>query len=63
MRIEYRKKALISEADQNLVFEMIKKFVLAWDPDFTKLTPKERMELEKIRSDQETVVHDEIDWD
>ena len=37
MRIEYRKKALISEADQNLVFEMIKKFVLAWDPDFTKL--------------------------
>ena len=46
-----------------MVFEMIKKFVLAWDPDFTKLTPKERMELEKIRSDQETVAHDEIDWD
>lgn len=49
--------------DQNFALEFIKKLVLAWDPDFTKLTPAERASLEEAMADPETVSHDEIDWD
>ena len=45
---------------------MIKKLVLAWDPDYTKLTPEERLELEKGEEEitrGETVSHNEINWD
>ena len=49
--------------DQNFALEFIKKLVLAWDPDFTKLTPAERESLEEAMADPETVSHDEIDWD
>ena len=31
----------------SLVYELIKNLVLAWDPDYTKLTAKERETLEK----------------
>lgn len=36
--------------DEELLFanEIIKKLVLAWDPDFTKLTPKEAEALQSI---------------
>lgn len=27
--------------EQQLAYEMLKRIVLAWDPDFTKLTPAE----------------------
>ena len=30
---------MLPEQDQQLAFELVKKLVLAWDPDFTKLTP------------------------
>lgn len=30
-----------------LVNALVKKLVIAWDPDFTKVTPKERELLEK----------------
>lgn len=46
-----------------IALEFIKKLVLAWDPDFTKLTPAERASLEEAMADPETVSHDEIDWD
>lgn len=42
---------------------MIKKLVLAWDPDFTKLTSKERCELEEARAEEETVAQNEINWE
>ena len=32
---------MLPETDQALAFELIKKLVLAWDPDFTKVTPSE----------------------
>ena len=32
---------ILPEQDQYLAYEIIKKMVLAWDPDFTKLTPNE----------------------
>ena len=36
---------ILPERDQNLAFELVKKLVLAWDPDYTKLTPAEELEL------------------
>lgn len=51
--------------DQQLAYEMLKRIVLAWDPDFTKLTPAEAEALaaEEAEADAgETVSHDAIDW-
>ena len=46
--------------------EFIKKLVVAWDPDYTKVTEKEKAELdEAVREMQagETVSHNDINWD
>ena len=57
---------ILPEQEQDFALEFIKKLVLAWDPDFTKVTPFERRELEEAEKDiQEngTVSHDAINWD
>ncbi len=54
---------VLPEKDQNLALELIKKLVIAWDPDFTKLTPTEKNDLENARLDEETVSHEAICWD
>ena len=57
---------MLPENDQQLAFELIKKLVLAWDPDFTKVTPQEAKELEEAAQNLkngEVVSHDDIDWD
>lgn len=54
---------ILPESEQDFALEFIKKLVIAWDPDFTKLTPFERVELEKALQDTETVSHNEINWD
>lgn len=57
---------MLPENDQQLAFELIKKLVLAWDPDFTKVTPQEAKELEEAEQNLkngEVVSHDDIDWD
>lgn len=39
---------------------------IAWDPDYTKVTPAERAELERAQREienGETVSHDAINWD
>ncbi len=38
---------MLPENEQILAFEFIKRMVLAWDSDFTKLTPSERDSLKK----------------
>lgn len=52
--------------EQKLAYEMLKRIVLAWDPDFTKLTPEETAALEHAE-DQitrgEIVYDNEINWD
>ncbi len=57
---------ILPESEQNFALEFIKKLVLAWDPDFTKLTSAEKKVLEEasleIRNG-ETVSHDAINWD
>ena len=54
---------ILPESDLNLAYEIIKKMVLAWDPDFTKLTESERVRLEQSEKDPEFVDMDDIDWE
>lgn len=53
----------LPEAEQNFALEFIKKLVLAWDADYTKLTPAERARLEEAENDNETIDHNSINWD
>ena len=52
----------LPEEEQELALEVIRRIVLAWDPDFTKLTVGERQELDAAREDEELTAHSEIDW-
>lgn len=54
---------ILPEHEQDFALELIKKLVIAWDPDFTKLTPAEKKSLEEALADPETIPHDAINWD
>ncbi len=57
---------ILPENDQNFALEFIKKLVLAWDPDYTKVTPAEKRALEEAEKDiveNGTISHDAINWD
>ncbi len=54
---------VLPESEQNFALEFIKKLVIAWDPDFTKVTPAERLQLEEAMKDTERVSHNDIEWD
>ena len=57
---------VLPESEQYFALEFIKKLVLAWDPDYTKVTPAERKVLEEAEKDIEkngTISHDAINWD
>ena len=54
---------VLPDSEQGFAVEFLKKLVLAWDPDFTRLTTRERRELEEARAEEETVSHDAINWD
>lgn len=56
---------ILPESDQNFALEFIKKLVLAWDPDYTKVTPAERKALEDAEKDiaeNGTISHNDINW-
>lgn len=53
---------MLPEQEQELAYEMVKRFVLAWDPDFTKVTPDELRRLEEAENSG-FISDDEIDWD
>ena len=56
---------LLPEQDQNLAFELVKKLILAWDADYTKVTPEEYNQIINAENEIENgdfVKHDEIDW-
>jgi hypothetical protein len=56
---------MLPENEQLRAFELIKRMVLAWDSDFTKLTPLEKewlLKADREVLDGEVVSHDEIDW-
>lgn len=46
---------VLPDDDLVLANQMIKKLMLAWDPDFTKLTQAERDELEHIQKNDEYI--------
>ncbi len=57
---------ILPESEQNFALEFIKKLVLAWDPDYTKVTPIEKKALEEAEKDiaeNRTISHDAINWD
>ena len=57
---------MLPKNDQDLAYELVKKLVLAWDPDYTKVTPSERARLEEAEANiakGETVDYDDLDWD
>ena len=57
---------MLPEPDQALAFELVKKLVLAWDPDFTKLTPAEQKELDQAAIEMDAgdyVPHSAVNWD
>lgn len=52
---------MLPETEQHFAYELIKRLVRAWDPDFTKLTPEEA---KKLQAAEESGFVDEadIDW-
>ncbi len=57
---------MLPEEEQELAYEFVKRIVLAWDPDFTKVTPAERQQLddaEKEFQNGEYFTSEQIDWD
>ena len=57
---------VLPESEQNFALEFIRKLVLAWDPDYTKVTSAEKKELEEAEKDiseNRMISHDAINWD
>ena len=56
---------MLSESEQEFASQFIRRLVLAWDPDFTKLTQEERKRLEasEQRIDSGEYVKDsDVNW-
>ena len=51
---------LLPDSEQKLAYEFVKRLVLAWDSDYTKVTPQEREQLEQAERSG-FVSEDEID--
>ncbi len=57
---------VLPETEQNFALEFIKRLVLAWDPDFTKVTSSEKKAIEEAEKDiaeNGTISHNAIHWD
>ena len=52
----------LPEEDKAFAYEFIKKLVLAWDPDFTKVTADEAKRIEEAENSG-YLDAEEIDWD
>ena len=44
---------MLPEQEQSLAFELVKRLVLAWDPDYTKVTPSEAEAIEQALAEYE----------
>lgn len=53
---------MLPEDDKNFAYEFIKKLVLAWDPDFTKVTSEEAKYIAAAENSG-FVDEADIDWD
>lgn len=57
---------MLPETDQALALELVKKLVLAWDPDYTRATPSEDAAMEQAIKEMESgnyVPDSAINWD
>ncbi len=48
---------ILPESDQELLLELTKKMLLAYDPDYTRLLPNERKDLEEALMDYKNNVN------
>ena len=53
---------MLPESEQLLAQELVKRLVLAWDPDFTKTTPEEAASMEEAEKSG-FIPEEEIEWD
>lgn len=53
---------MLPAQEQDFALELVKRLVLAWDPDYTKLTPAERIRLEEAENGEYINAKD-IVWD
>lgn len=54
---------MLPETEQNFISEMIKRVVLAWDPDFTKVTEMEMKRMETAQKELEKgeyITHEDV---
>ena len=57
---------MLPDTEKNLIDEMIRRVILAWDPDFTKITSDEAAVLKQAEQERErgeVFSESEIDWD
>ena len=57
---------ILPEQDQSLAYELVKKLVLAWDPDYTKLTPAEAQQVDQAADEMaagDYVLDSAVNWD
>ena len=57
-----RMMEMLPDSDKTFAYEFIKKLVLAWDPDFTKVTQEEARQIAEAENSG-YVNEEEIDWD
>lgn len=53
---------MLPEQEQDLAYELVKRMVLAWDPDFTKVTPEEAARI-KAAEESGFISEKDVDWD
>ena len=53
---------MLPEHEQSLAYELVRRLVRAWDPDYTKVTPEERAHIQKAE-ESGFVSEQDIDWD
>lgn len=46
---------MLPNDEQQLAYELIRRLVLAWDPDFTKTTPAEEAAIQEAENDTERI--------
>ncbi len=52
---------MLPQEEQNLAYEFVKRLVLAWDPDFTKLTASEAKALDEAREEYKSGGYVDLD--
>ena len=56
---------MLPEQDQVLALELVKKLVLAWDPDYTRTTPAEKLQIDRAAAEIEAgeyITDSAINW-